>query len=157
MGCDIHMFPEHRNEFCWVHVYRHEPDQYTIKDRFPRRDRDNYFAWGNRWYWLFGQLAGVRGGGPPIAEPRGYPEDMDEDVKEHIESYEPDFHTASWLTLEELQKHDWEAAVSRASEDDYFEADDAPRYLSAVRGWLSRLAEIDPDPRKVRIVFAFDN
>lgn len=57
MGCDIHLYAEHR-----------------------RRDDGYWFGFGGqmnpgRDYALFGTLAGVRGEGPPVVEPRGYPKD----------------------------------------------------------------------------------
>jgi len=104
----------------------------------------------DRWYWFFGQLAGVRHDGPPIAEPRGCPDDADDDVREFIQ--DSDYHTPSWLTLAELKAHDWLGAMRKDSSVilDKGAADH-------ITEWLNRLAEIDPDPNRVRIVFAFDS
>jgi hypothetical protein len=156
MGCDIHMYPERRGSYSsngverhyWTFVYRYTPDPRWARDTFPRPDRDNYFAWGERWYWLFGQLAGVRRDGPPIVEPRGVPADVSEEAKKDIEDAGSDFHSHSWLSLKELQDHPWEQ-----SHDGSLEAE----HIKPVRDWIARLAEIDPDPENVRIVFAFDN
>jgi hypothetical protein len=60
MGCDIHMYVEHRAR--------------------SRRD-GSWWSFGGRlnpgrYYGLFGYIAGVRGGGPPVVAPRGVPDDM---------------------------------------------------------------------------------
>jgi hypothetical protein len=55
MGCDIHLFAEHRHpnsESWWGFGGRMNP---------------------GRDYGLFGTLAGVREDGPPVSEPRGFP------------------------------------------------------------------------------------
>lgn len=69
MGCDIHLYLEYKN-----------PDNtYSTK----------WTNFGNRYsmgrdYQLFGYLAGVRGNGPPIVAPRGYPTDADYDTDQEF-------------------------------------------------------------------------
>lgn len=62
MGCDIHLYMEYKNpENTWSKRW----------DNFGKRisvGRD---------YYLFGLMAGVRGGAKPIAAPRGIPNDID--------------------------------------------------------------------------------
>jgi hypothetical protein len=143
------MFPQRRIEGgYWTFVWKFEDRDGFYSTRYPSPDRANYYAWDDRWYWLFGQLAGVRGYGPPIAEPRGVPKDAGIEVQEYMA--DEDFHTPSWLTLAELQAHPWEERAK--AEGDYVPGD-----LKQLHDWLARLAEIDPNPHNVRVVFAFDN
>jgi len=148
MGCDIHMFPEKKESYGWRFVYRHSPDRpNTVKDKYPRPDRDNYFGWDDRDYWFFGQLAGVREDGPPIAEQRGIPKDAHYQTSEFAN--ENADHSYSWLSLEELLSHDWQGQMPN---DPWKES-----RLKRIFAWLDRLKEIDPDPKNVRIVFGFDS
>lgn len=54
----------------------------------------------NRWYPVFGYLAGVRGEGPPVAPPRGIPSDATELTKWDWEMFGG--HTPSHLTRCEM-------------------------------------------------------
>lgn len=68
MGCDIHGAVEYRNpkgsdyEQRWQQLIG-QPDM-------------------GRYYRLFGRLAGVRGEGPPVADPRGFPVDASHETRE---------------------------------------------------------------------------
>lgn len=70
MGCDIHGLVEYR---------RRTGDEY--QRRWRTLIRDGYLP---RDYYLFGKLAGVRGDGPPVAAPRGFPDDADWDSRERF-------------------------------------------------------------------------
>lgn len=86
MGCDIHAHVELRYQGKWEH--------YAI----PNIDR---------WYDLFGIMAGVRREVTPIVEPKGVPEDMSVITRLDWELWAEDAHTASWFNedeLDELQK-----------------------------------------------------
>lgn len=148
MGCDIHMFVEKKESWGWSHVYRHVPDEKYGKDKFPAPDRDNYFGWEDRNYALFAKLADVRNGYggtfTPIAQPRGVPEDASFEVKEWMQ--DSDYHSASYLTLAELQAADWTVPP-----DYKWQPFDEFREVT-----MKRLAELG-EPECVRIVFAFDN
>jgi len=85
MGCNIHGYVEvNRNGRRW------EP--WLIE---PYLDRD---------YRVFAKLANVRNYGEiePIAEPRGFPENISNEMQELYESLEGDAHSMSWVTAQEL-------------------------------------------------------
>lgn len=129
MGCDIHLFAEGytadvRDNALWnrepgnrrwkniEHWYRDDvwADLRIQGDGgFSRRDLID----GHRDYGLFYLLAGVRGeeeesSWPPIAKPRGLPEQMDDLVfryeTDEMEIGSIDCHDLSWLTLRELKE-----------------------------------------------------
>ena len=81
MGCDIHMHIEIRYNGKWVHY------------ACPSIDRN---------YTLFGIMAGVRGEGPAIVEPKGVPNNMSVVTRLSWEKWGPDAHTASWFNEEEI-------------------------------------------------------
>jgi len=100
MGCDIHMWVERLESDGLWHLV---PDAKVFKGRN---------------YRLFGWLAGVRGDGPPIAEPRGWPSDMSSELRAFLgpDHEGPDYqvadkrlgmpgdHTPSYLTIAEIQQ-----------------------------------------------------
>ena len=109
MGTDIHMIAERRIDGKW---------QTFEEEVF------NDCSWGNvtktsspyesRNYNLFAILAGVRNGRgfagckigepfDPISRPKGYPADMDKKSM----NYMSEEHSASWLTLKEIDRYDW--------------------------------------------------
>jgi hypothetical protein len=161
MGCDIHGYVEERSGDSW----------WLFSGRLSL----------GRDYRMFGLLAGVREGGPPIVAPRGFPLDAsyglkdefhlhvtesacgwggcrvttlknaDAWVKQGLSRYvtddarsvtDPDWHTPSWLTLEELL---W--AISK------YEGVAGER-LS--QGWLAVAGMMRHLPGS-RFVFWFDN
>ena len=81
MGCDIHAHVEIRCNGKWEH--------YAV----PNIDR---------WYDLFGIMAGVRREVKPIVEPRGVPDDMSVITRLEWERWGRDAHTASWFNEEEI-------------------------------------------------------
>jgi hypothetical protein len=84
MGCDIHAYVEYRRQGERVWEYH---------------SRALYF----RDYQLFGLLAGVRGQGQALYEPRGVPLDMSSHTRWEYESGEgTDWHTPSWLNYDEF-------------------------------------------------------
>jgi len=147
MGCDIHMYPEVKRNGKWEFVYRFQPGRY-YEEEPEWKDRANYYAWEDRWYWLFGQLAGVRRPGPPIVEPRGFPSDASQAVVAARDDGDGDYHSWSWLTLAELKAHPFrERHDGTVTEES----------IAPVFEWISRLSELDENPENVRVVFAFDN
>lgn len=87
MGCDIHWFIEvQQDDGHWKSV------PLGINDDLGRN------------YRLFARLADVRNydGEEPIAEPRGLPADVSDEVKKDSWEYGMDGHSHSWLSLEEL-------------------------------------------------------
>lgn len=140
MGCDVHAVWQARRNDQWVDVHS-EWDQ-------------------DRHYLLFNWLAGVRGDGPSIAEPRGLPDDftmrgdlhpttedaLDDDEKS-FQQDDPDYpskwmgdHTYSWLTVDEILSAEKPAPNFKSV--DYF--------VDEVR----RMKDLHGD---VRIVFGFDS
>jgi hypothetical protein len=130
MGTDIHMACEVRRNGKWE----------LVKDRVfknPWYRPDSEYSWAqeeytnipydNRCYNLFAILADVRNGRGfagckigeffnPISYPKGYPEDMCDELRGDIDYYDYDDragflsneHSASWLTLKELLDYDWD-------------------------------------------------
>ena len=82
MGTDIHAHVEIRYNGEWVHWAQ------------PKI---------NRWYELFGKLAGVRGESP-IVEPKGFPKDASISTRLSYEHMGVDAHTPSWFNEEELDR-----------------------------------------------------
>ena len=85
MGCDIHLFVEHKRGDAWV-------------------------SWGResdvcRDYDLFAKMANVRNynGVEPISKPRGLPSDVSKTVAGISEAWDVDGHSHSWLTLDEVR------------------------------------------------------
>lgn len=91
MGCDIHAHAEKREDGKWVRM--------TILPE----------AFDNRSYGVFGFIADVRNYSavPPIAAPRGFPDDASGHVREDYKGWGGDAHTPSWLTLDELLSFDY--------------------------------------------------
>jgi hypothetical protein len=94
MGCDIH-----------PHIqFVHRPGLDGHKEFL-----DSWTVVLSRDYQLFALMAGVRGDLEPVSEPRGLPEQISWEIDEEAFEYaggekrpEPDWHTYSWLTLDEL-------------------------------------------------------
>lgn len=88
MGCDIHPYVEVR-----------QPDGTW--------SRVDVTVFNYRIYAIYGFLANVRNysASPTIALPRGLPSDVSREV---AAEYDVDYHSASWLTLRELQSYDYE-------------------------------------------------
>lgn len=142
MGCDIHMWVERREADGKWHLV---PDA---------------MVYNERWYVLFGWLAGVRGYGPPIAERRGWPADISEALSNHLTNPlsvdkrldSPGDHTPSWLNvleIEEAYKLLPKNGYDKASQESFYEF-----FHTYCRYWKS-LAQ--GDATKVRIVFNFDS
>jgi hypothetical protein len=98
MGCDIHIYVEQQTDEGWERV------------EWPNADRENYifgpFDW--RSYGVFGFLANVRNYSevPPLAEPRGLPDDASASLREECD--DSDYHSRSWLTVDELAAFDYD-------------------------------------------------
>jgi len=137
MGCDIHLLvQQQQTDGTWVNIERTEA----------LRVRRNPL--------LFAALANVgnRHHVPAIAPPRGFPTDLDLRVPE-----DDCFHSASWVSLAELQAYDWfgpawEKPIPSA------EGGSPPlhHFTQEFREvTLPALAELGP-PEGVRLVFMFD-
>lgn len=130
MGCDIHMFIEGKLK---------GEDEWTLINQ-PDVDR---------WYSLFGKLAGVRGSQEPIVEPKGFPTDASKATRAVYEYWGPDAHTPSFLTWEEIIEVRNYFRDNHAREDfNYWE----------VFGWDEPATEDEDQPfSDIRAVFWFDN
>ena len=129
MGCDIHAYIEEKTYRTW--------DSFTGELNL---DRD---------YRMFGALAGVRSGDEPIIEPRGVPDDMSYQLKDDYKEGGGDWHTPSWLSLQEfgavITLHDMH--------DEAFQSPLDPGY----RAVLAAMQCLHKIGREVRLVFWFDN
>jgi hypothetical protein len=90
MGCDIHPYIQYKAEHEWLVGWSVEI---------------------GRNYDLFGLMAGVRGGAEPVADVRGLPGRVAWLIDDEAFLYEdgerrldPDGHTHSWLTIDELRE-----------------------------------------------------
>ena len=130
MGCDIHVWlqekPKRGTE--WFDV---------LSDQLPcRRD-----------YLLFGVLAGVRREDVPHPEPRGWPQDITGDRAQRR-----DYHTHSWLTLDEFRTtRNVYATQSRLR---WGNEEIAPLY-ALIDALIA--SQVYADGYDYRIIFAFDN
>jgi len=140
MGCDIHFYVEKKQDGRWVSADEWEPSPDYVPGEGDREREIRYSRrfYSGRNYGLFAILAGVRNywGINPIAEPRGVPDDVsDETLGEYATECDeqqatkwiskgyskrlrngqvscPDWHSASWFTLEELLAFDWTQTVT---------------------------------------------
>lgn len=172
MGCDIHFFieryssddyegpkdiSEERNTKLtsilpnmdsiparWITDDKWVPDEDDYDDGIPWTIDRNSRLYRGRNYYLFGVLAGVRGTGPTISEPRGVPEDASFAYMNELKRWDGDYHSESYFTLKELLDVDW----------DKYHKDD---WLDEFMETIEKMKKIDPDPTKVRCVFFFDN
>lgn len=103
MGCDIHSYAERKIDGQW-----HWIDGVFGSVKYPDKE-----PFGCRDYSVFAFLAGVRNYSDviPIVEPRGLPEDISRLVKDQYEAWYGDGHTASWLSIEELNNFDYDQTM----------------------------------------------
>ena len=152
MGCDIHTHIEmqasdgtwHRAEDVITNPY------YEPGETYPGNNPETYEEWyDGRNYGLFSVLAGVRGYGPPIIEPRGLPDDIGESVKEEW-GEGMDWHTPHWYILDEL-----EANLHMLNDNEVY----GQQFIDDVIVRMRKVAdeELDGDGDKIRIVLWFDN
>jgi len=110
MGCDIHCFAEKKVNGKWEKLngfkgmYYDPESDYFKHERFKFSDE----PYEGRNYNLFGFLAGVRTDIPPIAGPRGIPEDLSDEIKDEYDKWDNDAHSSSHLYLSELINADWD-------------------------------------------------
>ena len=154
MGCDIHCFAERRGSNGWECV---------SLDPMPFDCRS---------YGMFVFLAGVRNYSavPPIAAPRGFPDDASPEARESYEDWDMDAHTPSWLTLEELSAFDYDAEV----EDRRYTKQEGPHFYNGgatcdpgngkkmpwrefLGEWFMKELQRLKDSGVERLVFWFDN
>ena len=114
MGCDIHLYVERRNSGGWISC-----------DTWEKDNDDNWLSvpyskqfYNSRNYDLFAILANVRNGYGfagvntgdgfvPMAEPKGLPDDVTEEVREASDQWGVDGHSHSYFTVADLMTYDW--------------------------------------------------
>lgn len=179
MGADIHCWVEARRGGVWAEARPEFPLSDFEKEFYASDPGYRRHIWDTRDYGLFGVLAGVRNYSavPPIAEPRGWPDDLSPALKAELEDQD-DLHSRSYYTLKELLDFDWskpceDRRVTRqtgprswnggctcepgAGEMTTYGAHCGERFtgdLKVLEEWAK--AEGVP-PEDVRVVFAFDN
>ena len=133
MGCDIHLHQEVKIKGVWHH-YKHQSVA--------------------RNYQLFGIMAGVRGDGPAVVEPRGIPDDATVLTKFSAGIWSCDMHHASWLSSEEVVK-----VFQRFFRSDPFESCDWFGYLfgGSWQGFIEYPDDRSDGLEDFRFIFWFDN
>lgn len=135
MGCDIHFFAERKYKTKWTRSY---PDGKTEEHqtegwlKIGKKFKNTYFdvleaisdyneivtdqPYRGRNYTLFAFLADVRNywDVEPLAQPRGIPKDISDDLKEVIDDWGGDGHSHSWFTLKELLDADWNQTITKS-------------------------------------------
>lgn len=130
MGCDIHCFVEKKIDGVWQSVGEEED------------------VW--RSYTLFGALASVRREYPGISkEPLGFPADASSEVRTEYKTWDCDAHSASHMTLEEL-----EVLTLASSLSDSALADGVP---GSLKDFIDTIFPDGADRNSYRAVFWFDN
>lgn len=128
MGCDVHPFIEYQigDAGYWYSFSQGELEL-------------------SRNYALFGYMAGVRGFGPAIVEPKGIPDGLSYRVRDQwVEVGE---HTPSWLTLKECRQ----VSVLMEENSDW----DPPLEWPIIVSIMEQLQNATKKP--TRLVFWFDS
>jgi len=144
MGCDIHMHIEVKVKDVWIHYAAPTVD---------------------RWYDLFGVIAGVRNEHMPlIVEPKGLPDDLSFITELAHQREEDDAHTESWLNLEEIGKlRKWIQEQNRAIPTKYISLESSVLHTYLFNNhfaYFGKPYSKDSYPTEVtdvRFVFWFDN
>ncbi len=137
MGCDIYGWVEVNT---WPKVEFWEP---IINCDFLRRN-----------YNMFAYLFGVRNymNINPIAKERGLPENVSEEYADRFKD-NPDIHSTSWISLEELNKIDWNNIEGEEGEKLDLISDLSWRVFFDLIKILGEKYGVD----NVRMVVGFDN
>jgi hypothetical protein len=160
MGCDIHIYTERYepelkqwvciDNFCfnvWHLKYpEDEPNKWTQREWYTGRN-----------YYLFGMLAkGVRTDPPHGFKLKGFPDNASPHTVYSYEQWGLDAHSASWLTLKELNKKLLVSTLRREDPDNEFArfVIDFKKFLESIH--YSHVLTKVPDDH-FRIVFWFDN
>ncbi|WMI81905.1 hypothetical protein [Anaerotignum sp. MB30-C6] len=126
MGCDIHVFVEHK---LWYGERKGEwfsCDHYRKNTYFGTDECEPEFEvieiYGGRNYTLFSILADVRnyGDNEPISMPKGLPSDCCKDILDESNRWGCDGHSHSYFTLKELM--DWKESHPIATHQGYVSA-----------------------------------
>lgn len=103
MGCDIHIYCEHRQEYRGKKEWQ-SADFFMVDSH---RDYNVVEIYDGRSYDLFAILANVRNRSwiTPIDEPRGVPKDSCPQIMQEYVDWLGDAHSASYFTLRELMNN----------------------------------------------------
>lgn len=152
MGADIHLYVEYKDDKGnWI---------------TPEREQIDILSYNARSYVMFAILADVRNTFDivPISQPRGVPEDAQEWYKKMIKEGEEykggwgcDCFSASYYTLTELKKYDWDAAHSQIKKTFPNDGVKDGNFYTRFMPSLEELAKKHGGDDNVRIVFFFDN
>jgi len=157
MGADIHMVLEQKHNDGWVgiHSYPHLDTttlyglQVDFNSTWPRiTGRD---------YELFAKLASIRGEG---LAPLGVPEDVSELARMHIDRWDCDGHSHSYLSLAKFTKlyATTESAIADSTKDRLQGKDLHSKEVYCAGGYDFTDYDDDFDAKHdARIVFWFDN
>jgi hypothetical protein len=135
MGCDIHTRAEVREAGVWRMVRRIWPDEYVDGGLSSE-------VYGTRSYYTFAILAGVRNyrNVLPIAEPRGWPDDLSVECQQEDNGENDDFwliggeHSFSWHSLRHLLEYPhWQATFTEKG------VLNGPQYATMKKGDLPHL------------------
>jgi hypothetical protein len=169
MGCDIHMVLEQKHNDGWVgiHSYPHLDtttlySMYPSSSSFERERRSG--EWARSWpritgrdYELFAKLASIRGEG---LAPLGVPEDVSELARMHIDRWDCDGHSHSYLSLAKFTKlyATTESAIADSTKDRLQGKDLHSKEVYCTGGYDFTDYDEDFDAEHdARIVFWFDN
>ena len=131
----------------WIHIeYKSRKQKKYIHADFE--------AEGTRIYSLFGALAGARGSIDPIYEPRGLPDDISYETWKAYR--EGGFHTASWLTSQELREC-LDLVISVYTNKYGISLENAKDRLKSYELIFKYLKDSDDEGEPSRMIFWFDN
>jgi len=140
MGCDIHGFIEVLEYHGWETI--------ISLDLFLNRN-----------YKMFGILADVRNnlGFTPIAPGRGLPYDASYWTRAKYEKWEADAHSATWMTLQEMLKYDWNEKLTFENPAETITPKDVLKEDPRFELMIEIMKLLARKYRGVRIVIWFDN
>lgn len=152
MGCDIHVFAEKQIGQSFEYIsYFDDPGS------------DEQKPLSHRSYGVFGFLADVRNYSAvmPISQQRGMPWNACDEAEDAYERMRGDAHSASWLTIDELNRFDYDQEMEdRHIDPGGATCDPGQGQRMTYRQFLGPNFFIDlkrlNDARATRIVFFFD-
>lgn len=149
MGCDIHVHVEYKRSDRWMCG-----DYFRLNPHHGRIDgEEKYTLVGfcdKRNYNLFATLADVRNYGETdyIADPRGLPSDVTEEVRSDYDCWGDDGHSHSYFTLKELidwhnegHRMKYSGMISREAAEKLDKHGEAPEswcQWTSIPGWVRR-------------------
>lgn len=172
MGCDIHIYTEHKLGPKWICGQASTKTQEEEEGKTYIFYLDDFkgsrkYGHGDRDYWFFGFLADVRRDVPHHFEPKGQPDDLSPILKDLLTQWGGDAHSESFITLREMEEKLHQLPALRA--ESLLDLTLTPADTEAFEHCVTRLRELADDLREEavefgvvdedlsRIVFFFDN